>query len=194
MVLPFFSLRDFVRLTVRHFDSLAGHARFDPGFQSLDELVVRERGQRTARARGPGIEDERIRLHVLNDLFGRATTSVARRIFHLLANLLRAPAFPEHRQRREAPISNAGHEPVRRVRRLVTGLTLLRRRTVAVLPANDERQMDRPGIALPRRLVLMAVDASRVHEDARDGIESRGCLCGWRLDAIAREGEQPYDQ
>src|SRR5262249_60480675 len=110
MVLPFFSLRDFVRLTVRHFDSLAGHARFDPGFQSLDELVVRERGKRTARARGPGIEDARISVHVLTDLFGRATTSVEGRNFNLIGTLLWDLAFPVIHASRRSLKSRVRHE------------------------------------------------------------------------------------
>src|SRR6516162_5387584 len=52
-------------------DSLAWHPRFDPGLQHFDEVLVRERGSR-ALARGPGPEDERIRLHVLDDLLSRA--------------------------------------------------------------------------------------------------------------------------
>src|SRR5262249_28134729 len=53
-------------------DSLTWHPRIDPGLQHFDEVLVRERGSR-APARGPGPEDERIRLHVLDDLLSRAT-------------------------------------------------------------------------------------------------------------------------
>src|SRR5262245_20441764 len=102
-------------------DSPAWHPRFDPGFQHFDEVLVRERGGR-APARGPGPEDERIRLHVLDDLLSRATAAVARRVLHLLADLLLAPAFPQHGQGREVPVLDAWHEPVGRVRRLMAGL------------------------------------------------------------------------
>jgi len=57
-------------------DSLAWHPRFDPGLQHFDEVLVRERGSR-ALARGPGPEDERIRLHVLDDLLSRADIAAA---------------------------------------------------------------------------------------------------------------------
>src|SRR5262249_27438135 len=147
-------------------------------FERFHELVVREGGSRAAGAWGPGPEHERIGLHVLDNLLCRVAASVACGIFHLLADLLRATSFPEHRQWREVPIRNTRHEAVRRIRCLMTCLTLLGGCAVAVLSADDERQMNSAGIALPRRLVLMAVDASWVHEDAGDGIERRpgGCL------------------
>jgi len=106
------------------------------------------------------------------------TPSVSRGILHLLADLLGTAAFPKHRKRREVPTGNTRHEAIRRVRRLVARLALLCGRAVAVLSADDEREMNSARIALPRRLVLMAVDAPRVHEDAGYRIESRGCLCG----------------
>jgi len=111
---------------------------------------------------------------VLDDLLSRATAAVARRVLDLFADLLLAPAFPQHGQGREVPVLDARHEPVGRVRRLMAGLARLRGDAMAVLSADNERHMNGPGIALPGGLVLMAVDASRVHDDARDRLERPG--------------------
>src|SRR5262249_53439672 len=132
----------------------ARHPGLDPGLQRLDELLVSERRSRAPGARFPAPEDERIGFHVLDDLLSRAAAAVARRVLHLFADLLRAPAFPQHRQRRQVPCRDTGHEAVGRVRRLMAGLAGLRGRAVAVLSPHDERLMKSPGIALPGRLVL----------------------------------------
>src|SRR5207237_5033581 len=100
-----------------------------------------------------------------------ATAAVPLRILHLLADFRLGLAFPQHGERREAPVGHARHESVRRVRRLVARLTGLRRRAVAILSADDEGPMDDLLVRLPGRLDLMAVDASRVHDDAGDGLE-----------------------
>src|SRR5438445_13826859 len=91
--------------------------------------------------------------------------------------LLPRPAFPQHGHRCKVPGRYARNETISRVRRLMTRLALLRGRAVAVLSADDERLMKDLQIRLPGRLVLMAIDASRMHDDAGDGIEqhrSRG--------------------
>ena len=129
-----FALRVPIELVL---DSLAWHPRFDPGLQHFDEVLVRERRSR-APARGPGPEDERIRLHVLDDLLSRATAAVTRRVLDLFADLLLAPAFPQHGQGREVPVLDARHEPVGRVRRLMAGLARLRRGAMAVFSADNE--------------------------------------------------------
>src|SRR5438128_7521675 len=87
-----------------------GHACADPGFQSFHELLVRERRRRAVGARRPGPEDERIRLHVLDDLLAAVAAAIPCRVFHLLADLLLRPAFPEHGQRCKMPGCYAGHE------------------------------------------------------------------------------------
>ena len=76
------------------FESLARHARFDPAFQGFHELLVRKRGSRAAAAGGLGPQDERIRLHVLDDFLLRAAAPVPGGVLHLLADLLWAPPFP----------------------------------------------------------------------------------------------------
>src|SRR5215472_12236587 len=106
-------------------------------------FLMRERGSR-APARGPGPEDERLRLHVLDDLLSRATAAVARRVLDLFADLLLAPAFPQHGQGCEVPVLDARHEPVGRVRRLMAGLARLRGGAMAVLSADNERHMNGP--------------------------------------------------
>src|SRR5437016_2450305 len=87
--------------------------------------------------------------------------------------LLPRPAFPQHGHRCKVPGRYARNETISRVRRLMTRLALLRGRAVAVLPADDQRLMKDLQIRLPGRLVLMAIDASRMHDDAGDGIEQR---------------------
>src|SRR5262249_58400849 len=99
------------------------------------------------------------------DLLSRATATVARRVLDLFADLLLAPAFPQHGQGREVPVLNARHKPGGRVRRLMAGLARLRGGAMAVFAADNERHMNGPGIALPGRLILIAVYASRVHYD-----------------------------
>src|SRR6267143_4250065 len=168
-----------------------GHACADPGFQSFHELLVRERRGRAVGAGRPGPEDERIRLHMLDDVFAVAAAAIPCRVFHLLADLLLRPAFPQHRQRRELPGRHTRHEAISRVRRLVTGLALLRGRAVAVLSADDERLMKDFQIRLPGRLVLMAVDAPRMHDDAGDGIEQR--RIGHRSGLAATAGDRQDD-
>jgi len=69
------------------------------------------------------------------------------------------------------PRGNARNESVSRVRRLMARLALLRRRAVAVFSADDQRSMNPFGVGLPGRLGLMAVDASRVRDNARDRVE-----------------------
>ena len=69
-----------------------------------------------------------------DDLLRRVASPVASGILHLFADLLRALALPEHRQRRESPIRDAGHEAICRVRRLVARLALLSRRAVGIGP------------------------------------------------------------
>jgi len=174
-------------------DSLAWHPRFDPGLQHFDEVLVREWGSR-AHPRGPGPEDERIRLHVLDDLLSRATAAVARWVLDLFADLLLAPAFPQHGQGREVPVRDARHEPVGRVRCLMASLARLRGGAMAVLSADNERHMNGPGIALPGGLVLMAVHASRVHEDARDRFERPGGSGVRCVDYTSGNREQADDQ
>src|SRR5438309_11417830 len=78
----------------------------------------------------------------------------------------------------EAPVVLAEHESGRGVRRLVASLTRLRGRAVVILSEDDERPMDDLLVRLPGRLVLMAVDASRVHHDAGDGLEQSGLRRG----------------
>src|SRR6266849_8921902 len=152
----------------------AWHACADPGFQRLHELLVRKRWSRAAGARGPSPQDERIHLHVFDDLLPRATAPVPCRVLHLLADLLLGPAFPQHGQGCQFPGRYAWHEAVGSVRRLVACLTPLRGCAVAVLSADDEGLMKYFQIRLPGRLVLMAIDASRMHDDARNGVERRG--------------------
>src|SRR5258706_1061885 len=55
----------------------------------------------------------------------------------------------------------------------MTRLARLRGRAVTVLSADDEGLMNDPGVGLPGRLVLVAIDAPRVHDDARDRVERR---------------------
>src|SRR5262245_22072377 len=169
--------------------SPARHSCLDPGFERFDELLVRERGRRAPRAWIPGPENERIHLHVLDDLLCRAAAAVTGWILHLFADLLLAPTLPEHGQGSELPGRDARHEAAGRVRRLMASLAPLRGRAVAILSAVDERLMNGAGIALPGRSVLMAVEASRVHEDARDRIERRGRSRGLRLDLRGGHGE-----
>src|SRR5437868_9242600 len=87
----------------------AGHACADPGFQSFHELLVRERRGRAVGARRPGPEDERIRLHVLDDGLAAAAAAIPCRVFHLLADLLLGLAFPDAGQRCKTPWSYPGH-------------------------------------------------------------------------------------
>src|SRR5258708_2772563 len=94
--------------------------------QRLHELLVRERWSRAAGAGGPSPQDERIHLHVLDDLIPRATAPVPCRVLHLLADLLLGPAFPQHGQGCQSPGRYAWHEAISRVRRLMTRLALLR--------------------------------------------------------------------
>src|SRR5438067_6214212 len=59
----------------------AGHACADPGFQSFHERLVRERRRRAVGAGRPGPEDERIRLHVLDDVFAAVAAAIPCRVF-----------------------------------------------------------------------------------------------------------------
>src|SRR5438309_10105656 len=97
----------------------------------------------------------------------------------------------------EAPVVLAEHESGRGVRRLVASLTGLRGRALVILSADDERPMDDLLVRLPGRLVLMAVDASRMHHDAGDGLEQsglrRGGLRGFAA-AAARERKDDDEQ
>src|SRR5207245_3249242 len=106
--------------------------------------------------------------------------------------LLPRPAFPQHGHRCKVPGRYAGNETISRVRRLMTRLALLRGRAVAVLSADDERLMKDFQIRLPGRLVLMAIDASRMHDDAGDGIEQRGSR-RWRRFAATAGGDRQED-
>src|SRR5215468_4848480 len=148
-----------------------GHACTHPGIQSLHEFLVRERRGRTTTAGRPGPEDERVRLHVLDDIFTTFATAIAGRVFHLLADISLRLAFPQHRQRCQVPVRHARYESVGGVRRLVAGLARLRGRAVAVLSADDQRSMNDLRVRLPRRLILVAVDAPRMSDDACDGFE-----------------------
>src|SRR5260370_25569871 len=55
----------------------------------------------------------------------------------------------------------------------MTCLARLRGCAVAVLSADDEGLMKYFQIRLPWRLVLMAIDASRMHDNARDRVKRR---------------------
>jgi hypothetical protein len=72
-------------------------------------------------------------------------------------------------------------------------LTALRRRALAILSADDERPVDDLQIRLPRRFVLVAVDASRMHDDAGDRLKQLGIrrrhFCGCAA-AASREGQK----
>src|SRR5207245_10895423 len=100
---------------------------------------------------------------------------------------------PLHGQRGEVPGRYTWHKAVGAVGRLMARLARLGGRAVAVFSADDQRSMDRGGVRLPGRLVLMAVHAPWMHDDARDRVERRrpGRLCrrpatrGARADADA---------
>src|SRR6266496_3359752 len=145
----------------------AWHTCVNPGFQRVHELLVRERWSR-AGAGVPGPEDERVRLHVLDDCLARATAPVPAGVLHLLADLLLGQALPLHGQRWQAPGRYTRHEPVGRVRRLMARLTRLGGHPEAGATADDQRLMKSAGIGLQRRLDLVAVHASRMHDNARD--------------------------
>src|ERR1700738_374413 len=170
----------------------AWHACADPGVQRLRQLLLRERWSRAAGAGGPGPEYERIHLHVLDDLLPAATAPVPGRVLHLLADLLLGPAFPQHGQGCQFPGRYAGHKAVGRVRRLVACLAGLCGRAVAVLAADDQRLMKNFGVRLPWRLILMAIDASRMHDDARDRVEERR-IGGWGRFAATAGGDRQED-
>src|SRR5437588_2836534 len=72
----------------------AGHACADPGFQSFHELLVRERWGPAVGAGRPGPEDERIRLHVLDDVFAATAAAIPFRVFHLLADPAPSSGLP----------------------------------------------------------------------------------------------------
>src|ERR1700758_3824110 len=74
--------------------SLTGHPGLDPGFERIDEVGVRKRRRRPPDARVPCIENERVRFHVLDDLFARVAASIARRVLHLGADLFFGPSLP----------------------------------------------------------------------------------------------------
>src|SRR5215813_4137635 len=169
-----------------------GHACTHPAIQSLHELLVRERRGRATTAGRPGPEDERVRLHVLDDIFATFATAITRRVFHLLADLSLRLAFPQHRQRRQAPVRHARYESVGRIRRLVAGLASLRGRTVAILSADDQRLMNDLRVRLPRRFILMAIDAPRMGDDACDRFEE-GRIRGRRRRAARTGGAQKND-
>src|SRR6266568_2054872 len=111
--------------------------------------------------------------------------------FNLLADLRLGPAFPFHGQRGEVPGRYTWHKAVGAVGRLMARLTRLGGRAVAVFSADDQRSMDRGGVRLPGRLVLMAVHAPWMHDDARDRVERRRlarlCRCA------ATRGEREDD-
>jgi hypothetical protein len=54
----------------------ARHTSVNPGFQRDHELLMRERWSRAAGAGVPSPQDERVRLHVLDDCLPRATAPV----------------------------------------------------------------------------------------------------------------------
>src|SRR5262245_59723768 len=76
----------------------------------------------------------------------------------------------------------------------MAGLARLHGGAMAVLSADYERHMNGPGIALPGGLVLMAVNASRVHDDARDRLERRGGSGVRCVDDTSGNREQADDQ
>src|SRR5712692_6901055 len=172
----------------------AGHARADPGFQRFHELLVRERWKRAACARVPSPEDEWIVLHVLDHGLARATASVSHRVLDLLADLPLGQAFPLHRHGREGPGRNAWHEAVGRVRRLMARLAGLGGGTVVVLSANDQRLMNDGSVGLPWGVDVMAIHASRMHDDARDRVEQSRIGRWGRFDATAGGDRQDDDE
>src|SRR5437899_8733183 len=97
----------------------AWHAGANPHFQGCHKRFVRKRWNRPVLAGGPRPEDERIHLHVFDDLFARAMAPVPRGVLHLLADLRLGPAFPLHGQRGEAPGRYTWHEAVGAVGRLM---------------------------------------------------------------------------
>src|SRR3989449_8400632 len=94
-------------------------------------------------------------------------------LFRSLADLRLGPPFPLHGQRGEVPGRYTRHKAVGAVGRLMARLARLGGHAVAVFSADDQRSMDRGTVRLPRRLVLMAVHAPWVHDDARDRVERR---------------------
>src|ERR1700704_2681120 len=117
----------------------AWHARADPRLQRVDELLVRERRSGAPGAWGPGPEDERIHLHVLDDFLAGRPTSVPGRVLHLLADLPLAQALPKHGQGGEVPGGDARHEAVGGIRCLMARLAGLCGRPVTVGPADHQR-------------------------------------------------------
>src|SRR5258708_38286237 len=173
----------------------AGHTCANPGVQRLYELLMRERRSRAAGAGAPGPEHGRPPLHVPDALMPRAPAAVPRRVLHLLADLLLGPAFPQHGQGCQLPGRYAWPEAVGRVRRLVACLTPLRGHAVAVLSADDQRLMKNFGVRLPGRLVLMAIDASGMHDHARDRVEGRGIgRLGGFAAAAGGDRQDNYDE
>src|SRR5690242_3395112 len=155
----------------------AWHAGANPHFQGCHKRFVRKRWNRPVLAGGPRPEDERIRLHVFDDLFACAMAPVPRGVLHLLADLHLGPAFPLHGQGGEVPGRYTRHKAVGAVGRLMARLARLGGHPVAIFSTNDQRSMDRGGVRLPGRLVLMAVHAPWMHDDTRDRVERRR-LCG----------------
>src|SRR3989441_12453358 len=115
----------------------AWHAGANPHFQGCHKRFVRQRWNRPVLAGGPRPEDERIHLHVFDDLFARATAPVPRGVLHLLADLRLGPAFPLHGQRGEVPGRYPWHKAVGAVGRLMARLARLGGRAVAVLSADE---------------------------------------------------------
>src|SRR4029077_20991562 len=145
----------------------AWHAGAKPHFEGCYERLVRKRWNRPVLARAPRPEDEWIHLHVFDDLFARAMAPVPRGVLHLLADLRLGPAFPLHGQRGEVPGRYTRHKAVRGVGRLMARLARLGGHAVAVFSADDQGSMDRGGVRLPGRLLLMTVHAPWMHDHAR---------------------------
>ena len=123
---------------------------------------MRERWCGAMGARSPGPQHERVALHVLDNLLSAPTATVPSWVLHFLTDLRLGQPLPLHRQGCQVPARDARNETVGCVRRLVACLTLLGGRAVAILPTDHEWLMKDGSIRLPWRIVLVAVQASRV--------------------------------
>lgn len=114
--------------------------------------------------------------HVVDDLSACAPVAVACRVFQLAADIARVEPLPVHAGGRQVPVLGARNTPVGRVAGLVAGHTVLARGAFAVWPAHHVLGVPDTQIRLAGCFGLMAVQATRMHQNTRHGGE-QGC---WR--------------